>query len=75
MVAPHLEKEQEHFVSGLLPRGATCDRIFLRVKQEVILSRASSFSSGGRAELQTHRHQEIGISYFFCAVTAIYAWH
>ena len=65
MVGPHLEKERERFVSGLLPRGTMWDRIFLRGKREVILSRASPCSSGGRAVLQTHhtKTQELVTSF------------
>jgi len=67
MVAPHLEKEQEGFLSVFLPRTTMWEhmvrgRFFLRGNCEVVLSRASPCSSGGRAVTQTHQHQELGIS-------------
>lgn len=68
-MAPHLEREQEHFASGSLPGGPTW------AGREVILHRASPCSGGGKAVLQTRWHQEIRITDCVSAVIAIYAWH
>lgn len=49
-------------------------QVLPQTQREVILTGASPCSGGGRAVLQTRRHQERGISYFYAAI-AIYAWH
>lgn len=44
MVAPHLEKKQERFASGLLPRGTTWDHV---VRDRFFLSGRERSSSPG----------------------------